>query len=634
MEIIKLNENRQILKDFINGENFNAYNYLGAHIISIGEQSGVVFCVWAPNALCVSVVGDFNNWDNDANLMQRDLEYGVFYCFVENVKQYDKYKYCITEQSGNRVLRADPFAFHCETRPSTASSVYDIEGYEWSDDEWLEKRKIFDCLKSPINVYEVHLGSWRKTADNEFFNYVDIAKQLVNYVKEMGYTHIELMPITEHPYDGSWGYQVTGFFAPTSRYGTPHDFMEFIDIFHQNNIGVILDWVPAHFPKDMHGLALFDGTPCFEYESLSKREHKGWGTQVFDFGKTEVQSFLISAAVFFIDKYHIDGIRVDAVASMLYLDYNRQEWEWAPNQYGGKENIEATQFLKKLNSVILSQYKGFMMIAEESTAWPLVTYPPDVGGLGFNFKWNMGWMNDMLSYISLDPLYRKGSHDKITFSMVYAFNENFILPISHDEVVHGKASLISKMPGSYENKFAGVRAFLGYMIAHPGKKLMFMGQEFGQFIEWNYKTELEWFLLEFEMHKKLKLFVSELNHFYLKKSQLWENDKSWEGFKWISNDDYSQNVISFYRENTSGERLIAVCNFAPVIRENYKIGVPQLGTYKEIFNSDLIEFGGSGIRNKKIKAKKTKMHGLKQSISVTLPPLSVIYLELDENENS
>jgi 1,4-alpha-glucan branching enzyme len=622
------------LKTFINGDNFNSYDYLGSHNIQSEDFFGVCFRVWAPNAVSVSVVGDFNGWNDTSNPMQRDSEYGVYSCCISGVNKYDRYKYCITSKDGSTFLKADPFAFHSETRPGTASIIYDINGYEWNDKKWLDKRRNFNSQKSPINIYEMHLGSWMKTENNEFFNYRDIAQKLVKYIKKMGYTHIELMPITEYPYDGSWGYQVTGFFSPTSRYGTPEDFMNFVDVLHQNNIGVILDWVPAHFPKDSHGLAQFDGSSCFEYTDPCKREHQGWGTLVFDFSKTEVQSFLISSAMFWAEKYHIDGIRVDAVASMLYLDYDRERWQWNANEHGGRENIEAINFLRKLNHTILSSHEGFMMIAEESTAWPLVTYPPDVGGLGFSFKWNMGWMNDMLVYSSLDPIFRSNNHDKLTFSFCYTFSENFILPISHDEVVHGKASLLNKMPGDYNLKFAGIRAFFGFMMAHPGKKLMFMGQEFGQFIEWDYTKELDWFLLEYEMHNKLQDFVQRLNHFYLENPCLWENDSSYDGFSWISGEDYSQNIIIFRRRDSKGKEIIALFNFSPILRENYQFGVPFNCNYEEVFNSDLEIYGGNGNSNKLIKVVDEPMNNFAQSIRINIPPMSAVYLKAKKKQEN
>ena len=584
------------------------------------------FCVWAPNAREVSLVSDFNNWQGGATPMHRHDD-GSWEVEIDALPEYTPYKYCIVGADGNTVLKSDPYAYHYETRPANASKVYTLDGYKWGDAAWQakkEKGSLYDC---PVNIYEVHLGSWRRYEDGQTMPYDLQAKELAAYVKEMGYTHVELLPVTEYPYDGSWGYQVTGYFAPTSRYGTPKQFMEFVDILHREGVGVIIDWVPAHFPKDEQGLYRFDGSACYEYADPRKGEHKEWGTCVFDYGRHEVESFLISSAMFWLDYYHVDGIRVDAVASMLYLDYNRKPGQWIPNQYGGHENLEAVAFLRLLNETVFAAYPQTMMIAEESTAWPMVSRPTESGGLGFNYKWNMGWMNDMLRYISLDPLYRKGSHDSLTFSFFYAFSENFILPLSHDEVVHGKCSLINKMPGSYEEKFAGVRLLLSYVMAHPGKKLTFMGTEFGQFKEWDFENELDWLLLDYEAHRKMQCFTKSLNRFYLDHKPLWENDFDWSGFSWIAHDDAAQSVIAFRRIDRSGHELIAVCNFTPIQREHYCIGVPKSGTYTEVFTSDAAEFGGTGVKNGACKTRPNAMHGHPQSIELTLPPLSVIFLQ-------
>ena len=613
---------------FHEGTNYRAYDLLGAHEGVKEKEKGVWFRTWAPHAEAVSAVGDFNDWTPGANPMERISAQGLWEGFVPGLKRYDTYKFAITAPDGRQLFKADPYASHAETRPGTASKGYDIDGYQWQDEEWLIRRKAQDIHRSPMNIYEVHLGTWRTYEDGNCYDYRAMADALVPYVKEMGYTHIELMPVTEHPYDGSWGYQVTGYFAPTSRYGAPEDFMYFVDLCHQGGIGVICDWVPAHFPKDEHGLYEFDGTPCYEYEDAQKREHAHWGTRVFDFGRCEVQCFLISNALYWVEKYHIDGLRVDAVASMLYLDYGREAWEWTPNSQGGKENLEAVAFLQKLNSAVLTDHPDVLMIAEESTAWPLVTRPAYAGGLGFNFKWNMGWMNDMLSYVSMDPIYRGYNHDKVTFSMFYAFSEHYILPISHDEVVHGKCSLISKMPGEYAQKFAGVRAFLSYMLSHPGKKLLFMGQEFGQFIEWRDDRELDWMLLDYESHQQLQAYVKDLNHFYVENAPLWQIDDSWEGFKWLVHDDYSQNIISFMRTDEQDNHLMVVCNFSNVGRENYRIGVEDASYYTVVLNSDDPKYGGSGTfaNPARITCRKEPSHGMGRSVVLSIPPLSVMFL--------
>jgi 1,4-alpha-glucan branching enzyme len=612
---------------FHQGNNQEAYRYFGAHLTRQEDAEGAIFRVWAPHAKGVSVVGDFNSWVPGSHPMQKVSE-GVWELFIPGICQYDIYKFCITTAADELLFKSDPYAFHAETRPSNGSKVYDISGYPWADDAWMAQRRRQDIVNSPISIYELHAGSWRTKENNVPYNYAELADVLIPYIQQMGYTHVELMPITEYPFDGSWGYQVTGYFAPTSRYGTPKDFMAFVDKLHGAGIGVILDWVPAHFPKDAYGLYHFDGTPCYEDPNPRRGEHKEWGTMVFNYGMSEVQSFLVSSARFWIEQYHIDGLRVDAVASMLYLDYNRKQGEWEPNVKGGKENLEAIAFLQKCNTAVLENNPGTMMIAEESTSWPLVTKPAADGGLGFNFKWNMGWMNDMLSYMKTDPLFRAGNHSKVTFSFFYAFSENFVLPISHDEVVHGKCSLINKMPGDYEAKFANLRTFYGYMMAHPGKKLLFMGQEFAQFIEWDEKKQLDWMLLDYEKHREVQSYVKALNKFYRETPALWQIDYSWEGFQWIIPDDSKQSVIAFLRRDAKGKMVLVVCNFNPVKREEYQMGVPITGTYQELLNSDAAEYGGTGVANGSVHSEKGAMHGFDQHISLTLPPLSTLYFSV------
>ena len=602
------NQNDFPLYLFYQGKNYEAYKFFGVHSGKKGRSKIFTFRVWAPTAVSVSVVGDFNNWDRSCNPMTRIAD-GVWEAQISKLKQFDAYKYSIETADGRILMKADPYAAHFETRPGTASKIYE-SSYDWEDSEWYEEKKSRIIYKSPVNIYEVHLGSWKNYGEEKFLDYITFANEIIPYLKKMSYTHVEFMPLTEYPFDGSWGYQVTGYFAPTSRYGTPDDLRKMIDMFHKAGIGVILD-----------------GTCCYEYTDDRKKEHKSWGTRVFDYGKAEVCSFLISSANYWFDEFHVDGLRVDAVASMLYLDYDRQAGEWAANINGGNENLEAVQFLKSLNEAVFLKHPDALMIAEESTAWPLVTKPTDIGGLGFNFKWNMGWMNDMLSYMSLDPIYRAFNHDKLTFSFFYAFSENYVLPISHDEVVHGKCSMINKMPGEYDQKFASYRAFLAYMTAHPGKKLLFMGQEFGQMKEWDYKSQLDWNLMDFESHRDLLSFSEKLNKFYVENSPLWQDDDSWSGFSWISNDDYKQSVIAFRRIDDNGDEIIAVCNFVPVERHDYRIGVPFKGRYKLVFNSDAVEFGGSGVTEKSFKSDNIGMHGFDNSISMTLAPLSVIYLK-------
>lgn len=609
---------------FHDGTNYKAYEFFGNHRI---DESKVAFRVWAPNAQGVSVVGDFNSWDENANKCVA-ISPGIWEAIVDNVKVYDCYKYAIKTCTGTTLLKADPYAVHQETRPGTGSKVYELADYKWKDSKWQLDKSRQNILEKPVNIYEVHMGSWKMHDDGNFLTYRELAEQLVPYVKDIGYTHIEMLPIMEYPFDGSWGYQVTGYFAATSRYGLPEDLKYFVDACHKEGIGVILDWVPAHFPKDAFGLYEFDGTCCYEYSDMKKGEHKEWGTRVFDYAKKEVKSFLISSANYWIEEFHFDGLRVDAVASMLYLDYCRKDGEWTPNKNGGRENLEAVDFFRQLNSTILSNHPGSMMIAEESTAWPMITMPPSEGGLGFNFKWNMGWMNDMLRYTSLDPLFRKGNHNCITFSFFYAFSENFVLPVSHDEVVHGKASLLNKMPGDYDMKFDGLRLFLAYMMAHPGKKLLFMGSEFGQFIEWNYKQGLDWLLLDYDKHRQTLEFSRELNKFYKEHSELWEIDYSWDGFQWISSEDNCNSVIAFRRMNKKGEELIAVFNWTPNSFDSYRIGVPKNGTYKVVFDTSLEKFGGDKHRmSGSYKSKKGNIHGYEQYIDLKLHGLSAIFLK-------
>ena len=612
---------------FKQGNNQEAQRYFGAHLCQQDGQDGAVFRVWAPHAKAVSVVGDFNSWVPGSHPMTK-VEEGIWELFIPGIKEYDIYKFCVTSPSDELLFKADPYAFHTETRPSNGSKVYNLDGYAWNDGAWLEQQEKQDVINSPVSIYEMHMGSWKMKDENTPYNYSEVADLLIPYIKDMGYTHVELLPITEYPFDGSWGYQVSGYFAPTSRYGTPKDFMAFVDKLHQAGIGVILDWVPAHFPRDGYGLYMFDGAPCYEDPNPRRGEHKEWGTMVFNYGMGEVQSFLISSALFWIDQYHLDGLRVDAVASMLYLDYNRRDGEWEPNVNGGKENLEAIAFLQKCNGVVLGRHPHKMMIAEESTAWPMVTKPAADGGLGFNFKWNMGWMNDMLSYMKTDPLFRAGNHGKVTFSFFYAFSENFILPISHDEVVHGKCSLINKMPGDYETKFANLRTFYGYMMAHPGKKLLFMGQEFGQFIEWDEKKPLDWMLLEYDKHRQLQSYVRDLNAFYKENPAMWQVDYSWEGFQWIVPDDNQQSVVIFLRRDAAGKMILVACNFNPVLRQGYKLGVPVSGTYKELLNSDDARYGGGDVHNAPVRSVKGAMHGFDQHIKIDLPPLSTIYFSV------
>ena len=630
------NEARPALEVFHTGDSVRAYDFLGAHLVNRNDKNGVVFRVWAPTARSVSVAGDFNNWNNEANYMY-NIGYGVWEVFVEGVKEFCTYKYCIESEYGDRLMKADPYAFHAQTRPGQASVVYDIESYSWNDSEWFNKRKENNISSSPMNIYEIHAGSWRKYPDGNFFNYQKLADELIPYLKEMHYTHVQLMPIMEYPYDGSWGFQTTGYYAPTSRYGPPSDFMAFVDKLHGEGIGVILDWVPSNFPTDDFGLARFDGSPLYESNDPKTSKRDSWGTCLFNYARFEVTSFLVSCAMFWLDKYHIDGLRIGALSSMLYLDYGKTEGEWEPNKFGGKENLDAVDFVKRLNTAVHMYHPDVMMFAEENTSWPKLTHKIEDGGLGFDFKWNMGWMNDMLHYMSLNSMWRPFNHDSLTFSFYYAFSEKFLLPISHDEVSHGKGSLIKQMPGKYDEQFAGVRAFITYMYAHPGKKLVFMGTEIGQFDEWNHEEAIQWDLLEFEKHKKLRTFFKELNKFYLDCKPLYELDTVWKGFDWIHHDDYTNSVIAFKRTDKNGDEIVSVCNFQPIRRDEYCIGVPKYGLYDEVFNSDEERFGGSGVVNgNNIKTEVMKIHGFDQGLSLTLPPLSVIYLrcakELEPDE--
>ncbi|MBR6044776.1 MAG: 1,4-alpha-glucan branching protein GlgB [Ruminococcus sp.] len=618
---------------FHQGTNRMTYDFLGCHKGEKDGRSGHFFRVWAQNAKGVAVVGDFNNWDGGANPCEQIADTGIWEAFIEGLKTYDTYKFSITGCDGVTRLKADPYGTHMEVTPGTGSKIFDIGGYEWKDQKWQQEKEKKDIYNSPMNIYEVHLNSWKACTTGKYYSYTGFAKEIIPYLKEMNYTHIELMPLAEFPFDGSWGYQGIGYYAPTSRFGTPAEFMAMVDLFHEAGIGIILDWVPAHFPRDAAGLFEFDGGPSYEYSDPRKRDHLAWGTRVFDYGRGEVRSFLISNALYWIERYHIDGLRVDAVASMLYLDYDRRDGEWTPNVYGGHENLEAIDFFKKLNEAVFARNPKTLMIAEESTAWPMVTKPTSDGGLGFNFKWNMGWMNDMLKYMAMDPIHRAFHHDMLTFSFFYAFSENFILPISHDEVVHGKASLVGKMYGSdSDGKFAQARLFMAYMMAHPGKKLLFMGSEFAQFREWDYENGLEWFMIEeYENHRNYQKFVKNLNKFYVENPPMWQNDFSWEGFSWISNDDYKQSIIIFRRFDRKGNEIITVCNFVPVARTGYCFGVPYEGTYTEVFNSTSPD--GSPVTNGSVKSLNVGMHGLEHSICIDIPAFSVMYFKVKKKQH-
>ena len=611
---------------FFGGTDSEAYRFLGAHRAQRGGEEGYLFRLWAPNAARVCVTGDFCAWDASAFPMARS-EHGLWERFIPGLKQFDAYKYAVTSAQGKTVLKADPYAFHAETRPGTASKLYDLPPYRWGDGAWRASRASAPIDRSPLNIYEVHLGSWRRRENGDFYDYRSLACDLADYVSDLGYNCVELMPVTEYPLDDSWGYQCTGYFAATSRYGTPEDLMYMIDHLHQKGICVILDWVPSHFCKDEHGLIDFDGTPCYEYADPLKREHAGWGTRVFDYGRGEVRSFLLSSAAFWLREFHVDGLRVDAVASMLYLDYGREDGNWTRNRNGGRENLEAIDFLRALNKIAYSINPNVLMVAEESTAWPLVTRPPQDGGLGFTLKWNMGWMNDMCHYLKLDPWFRQYHHKDITFSLMYAFSENFVLPISHDEVVHMKGSLRGKMPGDDRQQLSGVRAFTAYMLAHPGKKLTFMGAELGQWHEWDFASQLDWYLLENEENRQLHRFFKDINAFYLSQSPLWDIDFSWEGFEWLVPDDNHNNVVVFLRRDRKGRELIAAVNFSPVAQGEYRFGVPPKKRYREVFTTDCAEYGGTGERRneKTVEVLPIPSHGREQSLCVKLPPLGAAF---------
>ena len=615
------------LEAFSEGRSTHAWKCFGSHPAK--DENGVegyLFRVWAPNAPKVTIIGDFNGWNLEATPMSR-VEGGIWEAFVPGLNRYDAYQYAVHKADGSGFIgKVDPYGFHSATRPDVSSKIYDLDtGYQWGDRDWLTFRAKNPLYRRPMNIYECHLGSWRRTGEGEFLSYRDTASYLVPYVKEMGFTHVELLPVTEHPLDASWGYQCTGYFAATSRFGTPDDLKYLIDQLHQAGIGVIMDWVPAHFPRDAFGLYNFDGTPTYEYADPRKGEHKEWGTDVFDFGRSEVRSFLFSSAMFWLEEYHMDGLRVDAVSSMLYLDYNRKNGEWLPNVSGGHENLEAIKFFQDLNTAVFAAHPDVLMVAEESTAWPKVTKPVDDGGLGFNFKWNMGWMNDICHYIKLDPYFRQFNHRDITFSLMYAFSENYILPLSHDEVVHMKGSFFGKMPGDNPLKFAGVRAFYAYMMTHPGKKLTFMGAELGQWNEWHFEYSLDWHLLQYAPHRQTQEFFKAMNAFYLENAPLWDQDDSWQGFQWLCADDNNANTVAFLRWDRKGTPLIVLCNFSPEHRNGYRVGAPFGGTWAVAFNTDDPAYGGEGMGDKApVKTEKIPCHDQQQSFTVDLPPMSAV----------
>jgi len=611
------------------GENLRAYEYFGAHKAVRKDKQGVLFRVWAPHAMSVSVVGDFNDWNKNSNHMKNRNDDGIWELFIEGIGQLELYKYCIETPWFEKILKSDPYAFYAEKRPDNASLIYDIEGYKWHDSEWLDRRAKTDLTKAPVNIYELHAGTWKRNEDGSYCSYTQLADELVPYMQEMHYTHVQLMPIMEHPFGGSWGYQTTGYFAPTSRYGMPKEFMYFVDKLHQANIGLILDWVPSNFPKDSFALAKFDGTALYEDEDPRKGERPSWDTCLFDYSKPQIVSFLISSANFWLEVYHADGIRIGALSSMLYLDYAKQRGEWIPNELGGKENLEAIEFVKKLNTIVHENHKGAIMCVEEVTSWPKLTHSIEDGGLGFDYKWNMGWMNDMLHYMTLDSKWRPFNHDNLTYSFFYAFSEHFLLPLSHDEASGGKGSLLSRMPGGNKNGFADLRAFITYMYAHPGKKLVFMGIESGQKQEWNEETVIDWDITE--DNEKLHTFFKELNALYIETKPFYERDTIWKGFDWIHHDDFTNSVIAFKRSDEEGNEIIAVCNFRPEKHENYFIGVPKDGVYDEFFNSDDVRYGGTGVSNgHHIVPEPMKIHGCNQGVALTLPPMSVMYLRLAE----
>ena len=615
---------------FNSGDNFKSYEMLGSHKVKIDGVDGWRFAVWAPKAVSVRVVGDFNDWNGYDKMLERIETSGVWYGFFTDIEEGMLYKYAIEAENGETYYKADPYAVKSELRPGTASVTKDISNnYKWGDKAWISARSKNSTLTEPMNIYEIHIGSWKIHDDGSFYTYRELADELVPYVKKMGYTHIELMPITEYPFDGSWGYQVTGFFSATTRYGESEDLKYLIDKCHKNHIGIIMDWVPAHFPRDAHGLRMFDGTPVYEYADPRLGEHKDWGTMVFDYSKSEVISFLISSAYFWAEQYHIDGIRVDAVSSMLYRDYSRNDGEWVPNEYGGNGNLEAVDFLKKLNKIMGTEFPNFMMVAEESTAWPLVTAPPENDGLGFNYKWNMGWMNDTLRYMGMDPYFRKDNHSLLTFMMMYAYSENYILPLSHDEVVHGKGSMLNKMFGEYDEKFAAYRTLLGYYMTMPGKKMLFMGGEFGQMLEWRYDDQLEWNVLEIDKHKRLHQYVKDLNHFYMENKALWELDTSWDGFRWVNEADSENSVLSYIRRGRhAADNVVVVANFTPVERPIYKIGVPLAGEYEVVLHSSAVKYGGNKRITKKVyKTKNMQFSDMMYTIEVAIDGNSVMFLK-------